>query len=100
MRCHFAPAALLCKGADTSSCLTAPQVEAARRIYTPASNPKTGKEFYPGLEPGSELGWAIYGGPRPFGTAADHFKYVVFQDLNWDYRTFGFESDIAPAARF
>jgi feruloyl esterase len=98
-RCQFDPAVLLCKGDDNPSCLTAPQAEAARRIYTPASNPKTGKEFYPGLEPGSELGWATYGGPRPFGTADDHFKYVVFQDPNWDYRKFDFDSGITLAER-
>ncbi len=28
-------------------------------IYSPAKNPRTGKEIYPGLEPGSELGWVF-----------------------------------------
>jgi feruloyl esterase len=32
-------------------------------------------------------------GPRPFGTGIEHFQYVVFQDPNWDYRTFNFDSD-------
>jgi feruloyl esterase len=99
VRCQFDPAVLLCKGVDSPSCLTSPQVEAARKIYAPASNPKSGKEFYPGLEPGSELGWSTYGGPRPFGTADDHFKYVVFQDPNWDYKTFDFDGGLTLAER-
>ncbi len=99
-RCQFDPAVLLCKAGDDSSCLTAPQVETARKIYAPASNPKTGKQFYPGLEPGSELGWATYGSPNPFGIAADHFKYVLFQDPNWDYKKFDFDADLARAQTF
>ena len=98
-RCKFDPAVLLCKGGDADTCLTGPQVETARRLYTPASNPKTGKEFYPGLAPGSELGWATYGGPGPYSTADDHFKFVVFQDPAWDYKTFDFDADLALAER-
>ena len=98
-RCKFDPAVLLCKGDDAPTCLTAPQVETVRKLYTPASNPKTGKELYPGLEPGSELGWATYGGPEPFGIAADHFRFVVFQDPKWDYKKFDFDGDVTLAQR-
>jgi feruloyl esterase len=96
--CHFDPKVLECKGEDSPTCLTAAQVEAARKIYAPAKNPITGKEIYPGLEPGSETGWgALAGGPNPFGVAADHFKYVVFKDPNWDWRTLDFDKDVALA---
>src|SRR5579885_1414937 len=40
-RCKFDPGALQCKGADGPNCLTAPQVDAARRIYSGAVNPRT-----------------------------------------------------------
>jgi feruloyl esterase len=59
-RCHFDPALLQCKGGDTADCLTAAQVETARAIYAPAKNPRTGQEIYPGLAPGSELGWGVW----------------------------------------
>jgi len=36
-------------------------------------------------------------GPQPFGTALEHFKYVVFQDPNWDERSFDLERDAARA---
>ena len=63
-QCHFDPKALLCKDGDGPSCLTAPQVEAARQIYTgPADS--HGKSLFPGLEPGSETGWATLSGAQP-----------------------------------
>jgi feruloyl esterase len=97
VRCHFDPGVLQCKGEDTAPCLTAPQVEAARKIYAPATNPRTGKEIYPGLEPGSEMGWGPLAGPRPLPIATDEFKYEVFKDANWDWRTLNFDDDVARA---
>lgn len=96
-RCHFDPAALLCKGEDSPSCLTAPQVQLARQMYAPAKNPRTGQEIYPGFEPGSELGWAIHAGPEPLSYATDGFKYVTFNNPDWDFRTFNLDSDVALA---
>lgn len=98
LRCRFDPKVLECKGEDAATCLTATQVEAAKRIYAAATNPRTGEEIFPGLEPGSELGWgALAGGPNPLSIAADHFKYVVFKDPNWDFKTFNFDRDVALA---
>jgi len=94
-RCKFDPKLLECKGADSPACLTAPQVEAARKIYAPATNPRTQQVIFPGHEPGSELGWSTMAGPRRFELGFDHFKYVVFRDPNWDERTFNFDSDWA-----
>src|SRR6185503_1860657 len=85
LHCKFDPAVLRCAGADGPGCLTAPQVETARKIYEYHGT-------YPGLAPGSEPGWATYGGPRPFGTGDDHFKYVVFADPKWDFRTLDFSN--------
>jgi feruloyl esterase len=95
-RCKFDPKVLLCKGADGPSCLTAPQVEAATKIYTAATNPRTGQELFPSLVPGTELGWGVEAaGPDPSANIFDHFKYVVFKNPDWDWRTFNFDSDIA-----
>ncbi len=97
-RCNFDPKVLECKDADGPSCLTSAQVEAVRKIYTPATNPRTGEIISARYEPGSELGWrAIAGGPEAFGPAVDHFKYVVFKDPTWDWRTLNFDSDMALA---
>ena len=100
-RCHFDPKAIQCKDGDGPNCLTSAQVEAARKIYTPAKNARTGQEIFPAMEPGSELVWAtLAGGPKPIALADDHFKYVVFQDPNWDFKTLNFDGDIDKAQKF
>jgi len=97
LACRFDPAVLACKGADQTSCLTAPQVEAVKRVYAGASNTRTGEKIFPGLERGSELGWS----PVPVGYAVDYFKHIVFKDPNWDPKTLNFDGHLAemhPAA--
>ena len=97
-RCRFDPGTLQCRGRDSWNCLTAPQVAAARKIYAGAKNPRTGQQVFPGLEPGSEMGWgALAGGPDPFFIVDDHFKFVVFKNPSWDFKTLNFDSDIALA---
>jgi len=93
-RCAFDPKTIECKGADEPSCLTAPQVEAARKIYA-----GPGRGIAPGLSPGSEPGWKTFAGPQPFAIGFDYFKYVVFEDPNWNFRTLNFDSDIVRAKK-
>jgi feruloyl esterase len=90
-RCRFDPQVLECKGGDAPSCLTAAQVTAARRIYSPAINPKTKQAIFPALQPGSELGWGGLAGPQPVGEAVEFFQYVVYNDPTWDYRQLEFD---------
>ena len=52
-KCHFDPAVLLCKGGDSDSCLTGPQVEALKKIYAGPTN-ATGQQIFPGILPGGE----------------------------------------------
>src|SRR5262249_48644077 len=55
-KCHFDPAVLLCKGpgnSDGPSCLTEAQVVAAKKIYSPAINPRTGAKLFASLVPGT-----------------------------------------------
>jgi feruloyl esterase len=91
-RCHFDPAALRCSGPDAPDCLTGPQLEDVRMIYGAARNPRTGAEIFPGLERGSENGWAVFRGGDP---SRDHFANVVFNDPTWDLMTFDFDRDLA-----
>jgi feruloyl esterase len=93
-RCHFDPKSIECKGADAADCLTSAQVAAADRIYAGVKNPKTGVEIFPGLERGSELMWGgPAGGPAPLAVSGDLFKFVVFKDPRWDFRTFDLARD-------
>jgi feruloyl esterase len=98
-RCQFDPSVLQCKAGDDVSCLTAPQVAAAKQIYSPAKNPRTGKEIFPALQPGSELGWAGLAGPEPVREAVEFFQYVVANDPKWDFRTLDFDRDVTRAEK-
>jgi feruloyl esterase len=65
---------------------------------SPVKNRQTGALIFPGFEPGNELGWSrMLGGPDPYGTAVDQFKFIVFSNPNWDWRTFDLERDTAAA---
>jgi hypothetical protein len=56
--CRFDPASIQCAGADGQSCLTAAQVDVARKAYSGPVDAR-GRHLYPGGEPvGSELAWA------------------------------------------
>jgi feruloyl esterase len=96
-RCHFDPKVLQCAGDDSSACLTAAQVEAARAIYAPVKNSRTGEEIFPSMEPGSELRWGALAGPKAAPVATDTFTYVVYKDPSWDWRTMNLDSDVALA---
>lgn len=98
-RCRFDPAVLLCKGPDNETCLTAAQVAAAKTVYGPFESPRTHKEIYPGLEPGSEPGWGAFAGNEPFPISNDYFQYVVHKDPKWDFRTFDVDQDVALAEK-
>jgi feruloyl esterase len=93
MQCKFDPKVLECKGDDSTACLTPAQVESVRRIYSPVLHRRSGATIFPGFSPGSELGWATMGGPQPFTIGMDLFRYVVFNDPNWDFRKFDFDED-------
>lgn len=98
--CRFDFAALECKGADAPSCLTPAQVETARTVTTPAVHSQTGELIFPGLALGTELGWATkIGGPEPSPLGTEFFKYIVYKDPSWNWRTFDLESAVAPADR-
>ncbi len=102
--CHFDPGTLLCKGADDATCLTAPQVAAVRKIYGGARNPRTGEQIFAGWPRGSEAfggsqigGWSGYFVGQKEPARTDFFRLWVFNDPNWDLRTFDFDRDVAYA---
>jgi feruloyl esterase len=91
LTCRVDPAALACTpGGASGSCLTAAQVEAARRIYDGLKDPKSGAQLYPGLAPGSEPFWVNRDPANPFAIPISHYKWLVFRDPDWDWKTFDF----------
>ncbi len=97
LRCKFDPAVTLCKSGDGPDCLTAAQVEAAKKIYAGASHAKTHQVLYPGLEPGSETGWNMSVAARPVNYAEDFFKYIVYNNADWDPRSLNYDADVSAA---
>jgi feruloyl esterase len=95
--CDFQPSSLLCKNSDAADCLTAPQVEYLSQLYEGPKNPRTGERIYHGIPKGGELDVAKNLGATPAGVAVDMYKYAVFQDPNWDWKTFDFDKDIEKA---
>jgi feruloyl esterase len=106
-QCKFDPAALTCKASqEPATCLTPAQVEAARRVYRGLKDPNTGAKLYPGLVPGSEPFWPHRDPANPFSIPIAHYKWLVFADPNWDWRSFqltdpaGYEAFQKGEARF
>jgi feruloyl esterase len=100
LNCHFDSKVLLCKGADAPDCLTAPQVELLQKTYQGPVNPRTGKVIFPGPALGDELGEMYrFATGEPRSVALDMYKYVVFQDPNWDWMTLNWDSDIDKAVK-
>jgi hypothetical protein len=100
-KCHFNPSTLLCKGADSDSCLTAPQVAALQKLYEGPRNSK-GEQIYPGYSVGGAAGpggwplWITGSGPQKslmFAFGTGFFKDMVFDDAAWDFRTFNVDRD-------
>jgi Tannase and feruloyl esterase len=88
-RCRFDPSVMLCKGVDSLTCLTAPQVAALERVYAGGRN-SSGQRIFPGLIPGGEGGWGLWvtglapGGSLGYMYVQNYFRYMVFDDPGWD----------------
>ncbi len=103
-QCHFDPESLLCKGEESDSCLTAPQIAGLKKVYEGAKNPRTGEQIFPGYMRGSEAGWGFWiaGTQVPprnaqHGIMLSSMVNLVLEDHKWDWRTFDFDKDVAYA---
>jgi feruloyl esterase len=95
--CKFDPGVLQCKNGDDATCLTAPQVDAVRKIYAGAKNPRTGERIFAGFPRGSEIGWPGYFVGQKEAARNDFWRLWVFHDSAWDWKTFDFDRDLAYA---
>ncbi len=91
-KCDFDPASIQCPGPDEASCLTAAQVDTVQKIYEGAKF-NDGTPIYTGFERGSELTWAFMIEKEPFSVNLNYFKGLVFEDPDWDFRTFDVDRD-------
>lgn len=92
----------------SDDCFTSQQIEAIRIVYSGVSDEQ--KEIYPGFPPGGENepgGWhpwitgpdertmALNFPSLQFGFGTEMFKYLVFQDADWDYSSYDFSDFMA-----
>jgi len=94
LTCDFKSASLICKGEETSECLTKKQAEFLQQLYDGPVLQSTGQSINPGPLLGNESTWSFSIPPKPVGVALDLFKYLVFEDPNWDFRTMDYDKDI------
>jgi hypothetical protein len=94
--CKFDPSTLLCKGAETASCLTAAQLELVRAMYAPATA-RDGALIYPGMPFGGEQLWTRMFDPKPFGIARSTFRYAVHENEALEWHSFDLNFDVALA---
>lgn len=105
LKCHFDPGTLLCKGPETLTCLTAPQLTALRKIY---AGPKSenGEQIFPGLYPGAEAqpgGWSVWvTGYLPTMSlqaylGAQFFGSMVLEKPFWSFLDFDVDRDVKIA---
>jgi len=95
-RCTFNPASAVCASGDSNNCLTAPQVETLKKIYSGA---KGGTGFNMGGESG-QGGWGLWvAGPAPGKSlqaifATQFYENMVINRADWDMQTFDFDRDM------
>jgi feruloyl esterase len=89
--CKFDIAALQCTGADSDSCLTAPQVATMKSNYAPVTLPN-GKLVFPGKELGSETAWGNVGG-TPDALSISGLQ-IAYADAARDPRSFDLARDL------
>lgn len=98
--CNFDPGKLQCSvGSGGGQCLSGDQVDALRKIYEGAKNPRTGASIHPTLVPGGETTWQIVTATGLVNIPYDYFGRSVFGAPTWDWRKFDFDKDLALAER-
>jgi feruloyl esterase len=94
-RCSYDPGMIQCKEGNNNNCLTAQQVEALRDIYRGTNNPRTGELVFAGFPPGSEQQLMVLtNGPEPFRVATSYFRDIVFNNPQWDFRSYDYDKDL------
>ena len=110
-RCHFDPVKLLCRngssglaGSDDATCLTQAQVDAVKKVYDGVKSPHTGEQIFAGWPRGSEgfgdspiQSWRQYVMDPAEPMRVGFFRYFLFHDPNWDWRTIDWDRDLAYA---
>jgi feruloyl esterase len=92
-QCAFDPAVLQCTADTSDECLTPPQIDTLQAIYQGVINPRTGEVMFDGFPAGSESQLsALVMGPVPFMAATSYMRDIVFEDPDWDFKSFDYDA--------
>ena len=75
------------------------QVEAVTPGYVGGVSERACMKCAAGLEPGSESGWNMSVAARPVGYADDFFKYIVYNNAEWDPKTLDYDAAVGTVDR-
>lgn len=98
-RCKPDPEALLCKGAETDSCLLPEQVASLKALYEGPGGEDPAHFPYYGFEPGGEVGWgewSLSSGPRKsvmYQFAIQFHRNIIDSDPQWTLDQFDLVRD-------
>ena len=84
-----------CALPDLSKILTSEETEAVRKVWEGAKGVFTGWPM--GSENSGDQGWGQYLVNPAEPMRVDLFRYFLFHDQNWDWRTIDFDRDLAYA---
>jgi feruloyl esterase len=104
-KCTFDPATLACGNSTNGSpCLTKEQVDAVKKVYDGAKNPRTGEQIFTGWPRGSEgfgdsaiQSWGQYITTPKEASRIGVFRYFLFHDSNWKLSSLDYDRDLAYA---
>jgi feruloyl esterase len=97
LACTFNISTIACNSTtlNTSTCLTAPELLAAKAIYAGPSNSQTSTPLYPGFTPGSEIEWSLQQGPLSSAFSIPILQNLVYDNLSYNPSTFNWASNVA-----
>jgi feruloyl esterase len=81
--CPYRPEALQCAPGNSTNCLTSPQVQTVRKVFTDLYG-EDGDLVFPRMQYGSELSarYTYYTG-MPFPYTSDWYRYAIYNNPNW-----------------
>ncbi|OHW95736.1 tannase and feruloyl esterase [Colletotrichum incanum] len=85
--CQYRPEGLICSGGPSETCLSEEQAATVRAVFSPVYDSE-GQLIYPRLQPGSNATDRLLSG-KPHQYPLDWWRYVVYNDTEWDLSTLG-----------
>ncbi|KAM5365042.1 hypothetical protein ACJZ2D_011178 [Fusarium nematophilum] len=95
--CQYRPENLICSSGESGNCLTGTQAAAVRAVFSPVYGSK-GDLIYPRLQPGANATERLLNG-EPHQYPMDWWRYVIYNNPNWDPATLNPQDYIAAAKK-